>query len=153
MFEFGVALITLGVFDSIWSLVLFLGLCVACCLFERMTLLFKHLQGMLDIDSGYNTTALIRTLISFPPGSSRLPVVVGTVDENTDVFAALFEVVVHWIAYFIACASVTVSLIVCMAIVMLSCVCIMEMMIQGSVSVADAVKLRWARGTPSSKVF
>ena len=119
-----------------------------CSLFERMSPLFEAVQSMLDIDT-YNATSFMHTLISFPPGSDRLPVVVGTVSGNTDVFAALFEVMVHWIAYFIACASVTVSLIVCMTIILLSCVCILEMVIQFSLSMGGVVK----GDASSSKVF
>ena len=110
-----------------------------------MSLLFEAVQSMLSVDVGHNSTTLAHTLISFPPGSDRLPVIVG----DSDVFAALFEVLVHWIAYFIACTSVTVSLLVCMTIVLLSCVCILEMVIQSSQDMVGFVR----RGASSSKIF
>lgn len=104
--------------------------------------MFESLLGMLEVNA---TSA--HTLISFPPGSARLPVAVGGV-ETPDIFNSLFEVLVHWIAYFIACASVTVSLLICMAIIMFSCVCMLEMVIQFSWHVLGRVK-----GEPPSKVF
>ena len=114
-------------------------------LFEIVSVMF--LPAMLEV----NATSVLHTLISFPPGSARLPVAVEGIEsiiETPGVFNALFEVLVHWIAYFIACASVTVSLLICMAIVLFSCVCMLEMAIQLFWHVPGRVK-----GEPASKVF
>ena len=76
-----------------------------------MSVMFEGLQSMLEENLTF----------SFPPGSQRLPVD----------FSQLFDVLVHWMAYLIACASVTVSLLICMTIVLFSCACVLEMLIEG----------------------
>lgn len=48
-----------------------------------------------------------------------------------DALFVVLDSLVHWTAYFIACASVTISLLICMAVIMLSCVCLFELVAQG----------------------
>ena len=50
---------------------------------------------------------------------------------QTDALFIVLDSLVHWAAYFIACASVTISLLICMAVIMLSCVCLFELVAQG----------------------
>ncbi len=65
-------------------------------------------------------------MISFPPNSHRLPVALSAPDLSF----LLFDVLVHWIAYLIACIAVTVSLLICMAVVLFSFICLFELVIQ-----------------------
>lgn len=83
-----------------------------------------------------NATSVVHSWISFPPGSDRLPV--NFVQQ--DFLFILFELLIHWIAYFIACASVTISLLVCMTIILFSCACVLEMLIQFATDVLCIVK-------------
>ena len=76
----------------------------------------------------------IDILASFPPGSGRPPVLFA----QPDVFLALLELMIHWTAYFVACASVTIALLVCMTVILFSCACVLEMVLQ---SVADAFRI------------
>ena len=83
-----------------------------------------------------NASFVAHSWISFPPGSDRL-----SVDfVQQDLLFILFELLVHWTAYFIACASVTVSLVVCMVIILFSCACLLEMVIQFASDVLCFVK-------------
>ncbi len=69
---------------------------------------------------------LQQIMISFPPDSHHLPVNL----SNPDLLFTLFDVFIHWTAYFIAYASVTISLLICMAIVLFSCLCLLELVIE-----------------------
>jgi hypothetical protein len=82
---------------------------------------------MVENDGNTTMTSIMHEMIfSFPPDSNRLPVNL----SQSDFPYAFFDVFVHWLAYFIACASVTISLLICMAVVLFSCVCFLELVIQ-----------------------
>ena len=65
-------------------------------------------------------------MVSFPPDSHHLPVNL----LHPDILFTIFDVFIHWTAYFIAYASVTISLLICMAIILFSCACLLELVIQ-----------------------
>jgi hypothetical protein len=41
----------------------------------------------------------------------------------------LFDTLIHWTAHLIACFSVTVSLLICMALILFACLCLFELAI------------------------
>ena len=59
----------------------------------------------------------------YPPNSGRLPVTL----SHSDFVFELFDLSVHWIAYFVAISSVFVSLMICMAVVFAVSVLLLEM--------------------------
>lgn len=88
-----------------------------------------------------NYTSTAHAWLSFPPGYESSPPSLLPADfTQQDLLFTLFELLIHWMAYFIACASVTVSLMVCMAIILFSCVCVLEMVIQFTSDVLCFVK-------------
>jgi hypothetical protein len=75
-------------------------------------------------------------LISFPPDSDHLPVAL----SHPDSLFLLFDVLIHWTAYFIACIAVTISLLICMAIVLFSFICLFELFVQTVSEIINFIK-------------
>jgi hypothetical protein len=90
-----------------------------------------------------NASAVLHMFISYPPSSDRLPV-----ELRTDALFGVFDALVHWLAYIIACASVTVSLLVCMTIILLSFLCLFDLVVQGATEA-----LGWLRKGQQSRQF
>ncbi len=91
---------------------------------------FEYLKLLSGLDPYYSIVVSMNmsyeialdylTLISVtPPSSIPLPVPIAT-----------FDALVHGIAHLIACFSVTISLMLCMAAVLFSCLCLFELAIQ-----------------------
>jgi hypothetical protein len=89
---------------------------------------------------GDNTTKSIFAgiRINFPPDSKRLPVEL----SQPDFFFAIFDVLVNWIAYFIATLSVVVSLMICMAVVLFLCVYLLELITRCIEEILSLMKVR-----------
>lgn len=76
-----------------------------------------------------NSTSLVQMLASYPQD----PMFPGRIAQ-TDALFVWLDSMVHWTAYLIACSAVTISLLICMAIILLSCACIFEMVAEGAES-------------------
>jgi hypothetical protein len=47
-----------------------------------------------------------------------------------DVFSVFLDELIHGVAHLIACFSVTIALLICMAAILLSCLCLFELVVQ-----------------------
>ena len=64
---------------------------------------------------------------------------------------SMFEALIHSTAHFIACFSVTVSLLICMAAILFSCMCLLELLIQFANETMHYLKT--FKGEGESKIF
>ena len=88
-------------------------------------------ETSLNYQLDYQTTPPLSTYYMF------LPVMLFQPEALSVHFSALIDCA----AYFIACVSVTVSLLICMAIILFSCVCLLELVIQSVNEAMDFVKV------------